>query len=79
MILLELLWGWRKTGKGKRRFGFIEKESWINWPSIVFGDVRLTRDLYDYLKEFGKVAYFDVRGEKKEMDVDLGKWFPTQP
>lgn len=70
--------GMEKNGKGEEAVWFYKEGKLDKLAKYCLWDVRLTRDLYDYVKEFGKVAYFDVRGEKKEMDVDLGKWFPRQ-
>lgn len=70
--------GMEKNGKGEEAVWFYKEGKLDKLAKYCLWDMRLARDLYDYVKEFGKVAYFDVRGEKKETDVDLGKWFPRQ-
>lgn len=70
--------GMVKNGRGEEAVWFYKKGKLDQLAKYCLQDVRLTRDLYDYMKEFGKIAFFDVRGEKKEVEIDLEKWLPKK-
>lgn len=70
--------GMEKNGRGEEAVWFYKEGKLDKLAKYCLQDVRLTRDLYDYLKKFGKVAYFDLRGEKQEVEIDLEKWLPEK-
>ena len=70
--------GMEKNGRGEEAVWFYKEGKLEQLAKYCLWDVRLTRDLFDYLKEFGKIAYFDVKGEKKEVEIALDKWLPKR-
>lgn len=70
--------GMEKNGRGEEAVWFYKEGKLDKLAEYCLHDVRLTRDLYDYLKKFGKLAFFDLRGEKQEVEIDLEKWLPKR-
>lgn len=70
--------GMEKNGRGEEAVWFYKEGKLDRLAEYCLHDVRLTRDLYDHLKRFGKVAFFDIRGEKQEVEIDLEKWLPKK-
>lgn len=66
--------GMEKNGRGEEAVWFYKEGKLDKLAEYCLQDVRLTRDLYDYLKKFGKIAYLDLRGERQEVEIDLEKW-----
>ena len=70
--------GMEKNGKGEEAVWFYKEGKLEKLAKYCLWDVRLTRDLFDYLREFGRIAYFDLKGEKREVEIDLEKWLPKK-
>jgi len=70
--------GLKKNGRGEEAVWFYKEGKLDKLAEYCLWDVRLTRNLYDYIKDFGKIVYFDLKGGKKEVEIDLGKWLPKK-
>lgn len=70
-------------GEGKNRPG--SEGVWLFKEGILdelrkycLNDVKITRDLYDYGREFGKLFFFDEKREKKDFEINWEKWLPKE-
>lgn len=65
-------------GKGKKGDGLKAVEWWQNGEvekvrEYCIEDVRITKELYDYAKEHGKLKYKDLR-ETRDLKLDTAAW-----
>lgn len=62
-----------KSGDGLKAVDWWEEGLYDKVKEYCIEDVRLTRELYDYAREYGSVKYMDLN-QKREIKLDASAW-----